>query len=292
MNAKLMTETKTELTFDTATAISQGNREYQEDAVAMDFQSGSRVGFVVLADGMGGHAAGDVASNLVLTEVFSELKLESDSLLNSHYDLASTLRNAADAANDSVRHHIEMHPAAHGMGSTLLSAVIVEDRLSWISVGDSPLFLFRDQKLQRLNADHSMAPQIDFMVAEGMMTEDEGAQHPDRNCLTSAVTGATIAKIDCPVEPFLLQRGDCIICASDGIQFLDDATISQTILECGSVQSSILAEAIMDAIEEIDHADQDNISFAIINVDQAEASMGEQELHSVQSEPVHEQADT
>lgn len=291
-NDNLMTKKQTKLAFDAASAISQGNREYQEDAIAMDFQCGGRIGFVVVADGMGGHAAGDVASNVVLTEVFSELKLESQNFLKPQYDFASTLQNAATAANESVKQHVEMHPSSHGMGSTLLSMVIVDDRLYWISIGDSPLFLFRDCKLQQLNADHSMAPQIDFMVAEGLMTQDEGMQHPDRNCLTSAITGGVISKIDCPVEPFRLYQGDCIICASDGIQFLDEETISQTVSEYGSANSNSIAEAILDAIEEVDHPEQDNISFSIVNVGHGETNSLVQECRAVQFEPIHEKEDT
>ncbi len=63
--------------FDVASAICQGGRDYQEDAIVTDFPFGADSGVVVLADGMGGHAAGDVASKIVVTEVFSELKFES-----------------------------------------------------------------------------------------------------------------------------------------------------------------------------------------------------------------------
>ena len=70
------------------------------------------------------------------------------------------------------------------MGATLIALIFHRDRLHWISVGDSPLWLWRDGTLTRLNEDHSLAPQIDWMVEQGQMAPSR-PRHPDRNCLTS-----------------------------------------------------------------------------------------------------------
>ena len=69
-----------------------------------------------------------------------------------------------------------------------------------------------------------MAPQIDFMVTSGLMGREEGARHPDRNTLTSVLSGDRIPRIDCPADPFRLQDSDIIIAASDGLQFLTDGS--------------------------------------------------------------------
>ncbi len=201
--------------YDVASGISQGARDYQEDAITADFPVGAEAGFVVLADGMGGHAAGDVASKIVLTEVFSELKFHFADVVAFETRAPEILRNVADLANETLRQHTRSHPETDGMGATLVVPALVENRLWWISIGDSPLFLYRNGRLSQLNEDHSMAPQIDFMVKSGLMDPQVAANHPDRNCLISVLMGTRIPKIDCPTKPFELMAGDML--AADAV---------------------------------------------------------------------------
>ena len=179
--------------YDVASAISLGQREFQEDAIIADFPLGTELGFAVLADGMGGHAAGDIASKIVVTEVFSELKLRSGDPKHMERHISKVLLDAAQTANDCVGAHSSCYPGTRGMGATLVAPVLMGDRLYWVSVGDSPLFLFRDGKLMQLNEDHSMAPQIDYLVRSGVMDPAVAMHHPDRNCLTSVLIGANPA---------------------------------------------------------------------------------------------------
>ena len=209
--------------FDVASAICQGGRDYQEDAIVTDFPFGADSGVVVLADGMGGHAAGDVASKIVVTEVFSELKFQSAYFSDFETEIPQYLTAAAVNANDVMRDHVTQHPDTRGMGATLVSIVIVENRMFWMSIGDSPLYHFRNGQLRQLNDDHSLAPQIDFMVQSGLLDQAVGKNHPDRNCLTSVILGDRVAKSDCPKTPFKLDVGDIIVVSSDGLQYLDDA---------------------------------------------------------------------
>ncbi|WP_172293217.1 PP2C family serine/threonine-protein phosphatase [Pseudoruegeria sp. HB172150] len=254
------------LSFDVASALNQGRRENQEDAIVADFPIGAGVGLVVLADGMGGHQAGEVASKIVVTEVFSELKLRSTELANHPELVTEALRNAAMAANDCVRHHTTKHPATEGMGSTLIALVQMDDALWWISVGDSVLYLIRDGKLRQLNEDHSLAPQIDYMVKQGMMTEEAGRNHPDRNCLTSALLGEEISQIDCPEKPLKLRPGDTIVAASDGLPFLKRKDILRILSEDSHAESSELANRLVRALKALNHPDQDNVCLSVIRV--------------------------
>ncbi|MDJ1006660.1 MAG: protein phosphatase 2C domain-containing protein [Paracoccaceae bacterium] len=255
-----------EFRFDAASVLSLGRRDHQEDALATDFPIGADFGFAVLADGMGGHAAGDVASKIVVTEVFSELMFQSSDVDAMTSDIGEVLRNAAYAANECVRAHTESNPETDGMGSTLLAPVISNGKLYWISVGDSPLLLFRDGKLEQLNEDHSMAPQIDLMVAAGALTEDAAANHPDRNALTSVLFGDEIEAIDCRDDPFLLADGDVLIAASDGLQFLDDREIVAILKGNLAKPAATIARQLLDALENLDDPAQDNVSFAVIKV--------------------------
>jgi len=255
--------------YDVASGISQGARDYQEDAITADFPVGAEAGFVVLADGMGGHAAGDVASKIVLTEVFSELKFHYADVDAFERQAPDILRKVADYANETLRNHAAIHPETAGMGATLVVPALVENRLWWISVGDSPLFLYRNGLLTQLNEDHSMGPQIDFMVQSGLLDARLAADHPDRNCLMSVLMGAQIAKVDCPTRPLELKAGDIIVCSSDGLQFLTNAQIAKILGKYRRSRSTEIAERLLDEIYKLDDPDQDNISFTIIKVNDA-----------------------
>ena len=259
-------QTPSEASFDVAAAISQGRRPYQEDALVTDFALGTGLGFAVLSDGMGGHAAGDVASKIVVTEVFSELKLQSGNPDTFRANLPGILREAALAANDCVRGHIESHSETEGMGATLLAPVLLGSSLYWISIGDSPLLLYRAGMLRQLNEDHSMAPQIDFMVQSGLLSEDVGRDHPDRHCLTSVVGGESIPRIDCPAEPFELRDGDIVIAASDGLQYLTMAEIEDLLLTHADKSGAWLANALLKRLEAHGDPEQDNATFAVMKI--------------------------
>ena len=161
---------------------------------------------------MGGHAAGDIASKIVVTEVFSELKLQTGDPQALESRIGDVLRDAAIAANACLSEYASCKPASRGMGATLLAPILFHDRLYWISVGDSPLYLFRNGDLIRLNDDHSMAAEFDSLVAHGKMAAEEAADHPDRHCVTSVLTGAGIPRIDCRGVPLRLLEGGHSAC--------------------------------------------------------------------------------
>ena len=94
--------------YDAAPAISVGRRDQQEDAVAIDFAEGAELGFIVLADGMGGHLAGDVASRIVVTEMFSELKMLADDPNDMEQNIGKILNRAVAEANRCVGHVAEL----------------------------------------------------------------------------------------------------------------------------------------------------------------------------------------
>ncbi|WP_336512046.1 PP2C family protein-serine/threonine phosphatase [Pseudaestuariivita rosea] len=252
--------------YDVTTAISRGQRDYQEDSVVADFNLGNPFGFAVLADGMGGHAAGDVASKIVVTEVFSELKFQFGEPEALEKDIATVLQDVARSANDCINAHVEKNPGHEGMGATLVAPVLFDRRLYWISIGDSPLYLFRKGVLTQLNEDHSMAPQIDVMVKTGQIDEETARNHPDRNCLTSVLMGDRIPKIDCRVDPTKLQAGDILVVASDGVQFLTDRQIQTTINRNKRKSSSQIAEALLGAVHKLKDPDQDNISLTVVKI--------------------------
>ena len=250
-----------------ASALSQGRRDSQEDSLASDFQQGSEHGFAVIADGMGGHAAGDIASQIVVTEVFSELKFRASDVEAFEAQAPRVLSQAAALANDCLRAHGQCHPGTKGMGATLIAPVFFGLRLHWISIGDSPLYLFRANKLIQLNEDHSMAPEFDRMVMTGLIASDDAQNHPDRNCLTSVIGGGEIARVDCPTAPFRLEPEDIILAATDGVQFLSDDQIAYVLEKCQRFGAKAIAEVLMDALEILADPDQDNVALTVIKLE-------------------------
>ncbi|WP_165905227.1 PP2C family protein-serine/threonine phosphatase [Rhodovulum euryhalinum] len=258
--------TATDIRIDAATGIGQGRREHQEDAIIADFAIGGEIGLAVLGDGMGGHAAGDVASRIAVTEVFSELKLQSDDLDRFVRYAPGILRTAAREANGCIAEHVRGHAETGGMGTTLVALAVARDRLFWISVGDSPLLLYRDGALHQINEDHSLAPQIDGMVRVGMLSAEEAQAHPDRHCLTSALTGAEIRQIDCPDRPLELAVGDIILAASDGLDSIDRDRLRVILAEHRRRSAAEIADALLAELEARADPEQDNVCFSVIRV--------------------------
>ncbi|MEM9797850.1 MAG: protein phosphatase 2C domain-containing protein [Pseudomonadota bacterium] len=252
--------------YDVASAIAQGGRHYQEDAIVTDFPFGMDSGVAVLADGMGGHAAGDVASKIVVTQVYAELKFQSANFAEQEKKIPAFMTSAAANANATVREHVTRNPQTTGMGATLVSLVLVENRMFWMSIGDSPLYLLRDGKLRQLNEDHSLAPQIDFMVEQGLITPEAAKSHPDRNCLTSVILGGKVARSDCPKTPFELKLGDIVVVSSDGLQYLDEVRIQKILHRYRRRKSAEIAGYLLEALDDLADPDQDNISFSVIKL--------------------------
>lgn len=255
-----------DISYDVSSVLNRGCRDYQEDAIATDFSLGAEFGYTVLSDGMGGHAAGDVASKIVVTEVFSELKFQSSNIASLAENMGHVLKSAAVSANECMAAHASTNPQTAGMGATLVAPVFIRDRLYWISIGDSPLYLLRNGALRQLNEDHSLGPHIDYMVRSGMMSEDVGRNHPDRSALTSVLIGETIERIDCPERPFQLRDKDILVAASDGLQFLSNSQITEILDQNKGEASTKIAECLLNELRELNDPEQDNICFSVIKV--------------------------
>jgi len=189
----------------------QGARPYQEDSWALkELADGTLL--AVVADGMGGHAGGAVASKLVVEAVVKTV------------EGGGGLAEALQAANSAVGRGSAGKSELTGMGSTLVAATLKGEEVHWISVGDSPLYLASRGKLSRLNADHSMAPQIDSLVKRGMMAPEVAANHPGRHTLRDAVMGQAITLIDEGRRQ--LDADVQLLMCSDGVHTLDDGEIA------------------------------------------------------------------
>ena len=253
--------------FDTAVGEIKGKRRTQEDFVFANFPENANAGLAVLSDGMGGHHNSVIASKFLVTGVAGELSMELENFADIEDKIPEMLGDVTRFANVQLGSFIRQRRIKSTIGATLLSVAISRDKLFWASVGDSLLYVFRDGELRRLNADHSMSPQIDFMVEAGMISEEKAKDHPDRSILTSAIYGRSITRIDCPEDFFQLRPSDIVILASDGIDTLNRHALSELLTKNPSADSGALVGLIMSAIDAADHSDQDNTALAVIKVE-------------------------
>ena len=257
------------LSFDISGSQIDGARDYQEDAFLIthlgDADTDSAGSMVIVADGMGGHAAGNVASNMAVQTFNRHLSknFPSDNVSNVLYE-------AVLQANGSITATVSETAALKGMGCTLVACVLEHGQLRWVSVGDSHLYLLRDGKLAKKNADHSYGGFLDRMAEAGTPVEAESGF--SRNMLMSALTGDDIAEIDCPESALQLRKGDRLILSSDGLDTLDTPEILSTCQAQATPKGCV--EALLRAVNDAGAPRQDNTTVIVIDViEKADAAL-------------------
>jgi len=254
--------------FDSASCTTKGARDYQEDlALVWPGASGVPAGGVrdgqliaVLADGMGGHAGGALASRIVCERFLEACAAEQTGTIQERL-LAGLM-----AANVAVAEKVRDAPWLSGMGSTLIGTMFGPEGVNWVSVGDSPLLLVRRGEIAHLNEDHSLAPELDRLAAIGQMTEEEARRDPRRHMLRSAVTGDELDLVDVSVQPLAIEAGDYVILASDGLHTLDDDEVARIVGAYGNDGASAVANALIRAVEAIRDPHQDNATIVAVRM--------------------------
>jgi PPM family protein phosphatase len=229
-------------------------RQNNEDAAVLlchansDGGTGPVIG--VIADGMGGYECGEVASQLAADLIPGRF-------LSSKSDPAEALREAFVETNRVIQRMAKEDPSMQGMGTTG-AAVAIKDGNAWCAwVGDSRIYLLRDNRLFRISEDHTAV--ADF-VRRGMLTAEQARNHPDRNVLSRALGTKPVVQVDVTAQPLRLLSGDRFLLCSDGLhdlltdeEMLPMAT-SGALNECGE---RLLQMAL-------DRGGTDNISLVLI----------------------------
>jgi serine/threonine protein phosphatase PrpC len=236
-----------------------GARDYQEDYAVFQTSPSRDEILAVLSDGMGGHTSGEVASHAAV-DAFVKTYTKSE-----ESSIAPKLKSALQNSNNELASLVAKDATLDGMGCTLVAAVFNSSGLQWVSVGDSPLFLYRNKRITRLNEDHSMAPVIADSLRQGKITKEEAENHPHRNALRSALMGSPLELVDAPTSPFPLLAGDIIILASDGLLTLSDDEIANLIFANQASTADMLASALLSAVEKKNRPRQDNTTVQIIS---------------------------
>ncbi len=175
-------------------------REGNEDSV----YAGPRI--LAVADGMGGHAAGEVASAVAIAAL---APLDEDAPSS---DLLDVLRNRALAANDHLRDMVTGDQALDGMGTTLTAFLFAGPRLGLLHVGDSRAYLLRDGDLSQITHDHTL---VQTLVDEGRISEQDASSHPQRSLITRALDGREGVELDLSVRE--VRAGDRYLLCTDGL---------------------------------------------------------------------------
>ena len=188
-------------------------RDGNEDAL----YAGPRL--LAVADGMGGHAAGEVASRVVI-ETLATLDETPPA-----GDLTDALRRAVETANDYLRDMVAADSALDGMGTTLTALLWVQQSLGLVHIGDSRAYLLRDGRLEQVTHDHTF---VQTLIDQGRITPDEATTHPQRSWITNALDGRPDIELDLSVRE--ARAGDRYLVCSDGLSsYVSEPTLAEAL---------------------------------------------------------------
>lgn len=186
-------------------------RAINEDRAAF-FERPDQIKLAVLADGMGGHNAGDVASDMAVNEL-GQLFLQAElSSLESKASKQNWLQQTIVAVNDSIYQYSLTHKDCSGMGTTFIAAIIEGQHCLIGHIGDSRVYHFSEERVEQITRDHSY---VNVLVENGEISEEEALSHPQKNFILKALgTEATIEPDYYEIE---LQSNDYLLICSDGL---------------------------------------------------------------------------
>lgn len=211
---------------------------------------GNLANLFIVADGMGGHNAGDFASRYTVEHV---VRIIADSGLSGPVSLLGT---ALRQVNAGLLALAEQNPQLKGMGTTFVGATIVQDCLYVANVGDSRLYIV-NQEIVQVTKDHSL---VQEMVRRGGMNQAQARVHPDKNIITRAV--GAVREIKADFFEVTIRQGDRILLCSDGLtNMLEDREICR--IMCSQEDSAGIVEQLVGAANE--NGGKDNISVIIID---------------------------
>lgn len=203
-----------------ATDVGQKRKMNQDYVFASDQPVGNLPNLFVVADGMGGHNAGDYASAHAVETVVEEIRKDAD------YNPIKMLRHAIETANTEIIAQAEKDMQLSGMGTTMVAATVVGHYAYVANVGDSRLYLI-DRCIRQITRDHSL---VQEMVRLGELKEEEARYHPDKNIITRALGAERTVDID--FFDFELEPGNIILMCSDGLSnMVEDVKIEQILLK-------------------------------------------------------------
>jgi PPM family protein phosphatase len=234
-------------------------RKHNED----NFLIADELGLYVVADGLGGHAAGEVASQIVVErmEQFIAQTVEHDRTWPMEYDVqlpydGNRLKAALLLADQAILENIRNNPERESMGSTVVACLVQDDRVTLVHVGDSRAYLLDGSGIRQITRDHSWVAE---QMENGILTAEEARKHPFRNVITQALGSG--GDLDVAFQEQKVQKSDRILLCSDGLSgMVQDSDIWTIVWEAPD-----LDEATRRLIEKAkENGGEDNITVVIV----------------------------
>ena len=230
-----------------------GRRRNTNQDYASVFTNQAGIKLAVLADGMGGHRAGDIASQMAVTNLgtaWENLSLSDDE------KVAQWFIQTIQEENTRIYQRGQEQPEYNGMGTTIVAAALSEDQFTIAHVGDSRAYLIREDKIIQLTEDHSL---VNELVKSGEISEEMAANHPRKNILTRSVGMPGSVEVD--VSTYIWQLKDRLLLCSDGLTNMLSEEPIGTIIN----QEGALFDKVTELIERANEAGgADNITVLLI----------------------------
>jgi PPM family protein phosphatase len=246
-------------------------RAHNEDSIAAD----ASIGLAVLADGMGGYNAGEVASGLATTVITSEVQNLIATLPPHRIDAASGLPNAQrllndqiDKANTAIYQAAQSEPQYAGMGTTLVVGLFYDNRVALAHIGDSRVYRLRGEQFERITKDHSL---LQEQIDSGMITAEQARFSQNKNLVTRAL--GIDPSVEAEINDLPTRPGDLFLFCSDGLNdMVTDDDIGMT-LQALSNNLKLAAQQLVRMAN--DNGGRDNVSVILVRiVREYEASKG------------------
>ena len=234
-------------------------RKHNEDNFLID----TELGLYIVADGLGGHAAGEIASQIVVDKMgqFISQTVEQDRTWPLEYDVnlaydGNRLKVALMLTDQAILDDIRTNPERESMGSTVVACLVQGSRATLVHVGDSRAYLLNADGIQQVTRDHSWVAE---QVASGILTPEEARKHPFRNVITQALGNG--ADLDISIQEIQVKELDRLLLCSDGLSgMVQDRDIWEIIQKSGSIQEA--AQQLIQAARA--NGGEDNITALII----------------------------
>ncbi len=207
-------------------------RSHNEDSVIVTKnQSGDYL--MAVADGMGGHSAGEIASSIVVSHIS---KCFNESFCNMEKSKAvNWMREMATEVNDLIFSYAQEHPESKGMGTTLVMAIVTSDYVLIGNIGDSSGFVMKDSKLHKVTYDHTL---VNLLIKAGELSPDEAKDHPKKNVLMKAL-GAN-NPIDIDIFDCDMDISSILLCSDGLTSMLDEEQIEKVLLSELEIEDKVI----------------------------------------------------
>lgn len=233
-------------------------RSHNEDSVTI-LKNNSNEYLLIVADGMGGHRAGEVASSLAVTHLGK--RFSNIATVGSKLDAVNWLNDNVNEINNEIIEYAKNNPNSTGLGTTLVLALLTKDYLIFGNIGDSRGYVLKNKHLHKVTNDHTL---VNLLVKAGDLTEEEAKNHPKKNVLMKAL--GSMEKIDLDIFDVDLTSEAILLCSDGLTNMLTDEQI-ENVLNDDSLE---IEEKVIKLIRKCNaRGGQDNISIAYLIINES-----------------------